>query len=206
MKRVLNIALFQLIFCLSYAQSNKIIEKSKVTTTTVDENCYYKYDMSPVTGTVIGHHENGQLKVKATYKDGIPDSLYKEWWDNGQLKLEMTYKNGKRNGLFRHWNDKGGPLSKRTYVNGKINGISKAWFYDGSLWSVGNYIHGEEEGVHKMWTYDDNDSHILWSLKTYKNGQLDGESKFWDDKTGELIWIRIYKGGKLVEETKYKYK
>jgi len=177
------------------------IEESKVTT--VDEKCYYKYDMSPVTGTVIGHHENGQLKVKATYKDGIRDGSYKLWWNNGRLKLEMTYKNGKENGLRKYWNDKGGLGSTMTYVNGKINGISKSWFYDGNLWGVGEYILGKEEGVHKMWTYDDNNSYILWSLYTYKNGQLDGESKLWHDETGKLIWIRIYKSGKLVKETNY---
>ena len=182
----------------------EVIEESKVTTTTVDEKCYYKYDMSPVTGTVIGHHENGQLKVKATYKDGIPDGLYKQWRENGRLRFEMTYKNGKRNGLFRSWNYGGGLYSKRIYVNGDIDGISNAWFYDGILSITGNYLNGKKEGVHKIWSLEDHS--ILWSLDTYKNGQKDGESKFWDSKTGELIYIRIYKGGKLVEETKYKYK
>jgi antitoxin component YwqK of YwqJK toxin-antitoxin module len=200
MKKVLSIVLFQLIFCLSYAQSNKIIDGDKVTT--VDEKCFYKYDMSLVTGTVMGHYKNGQLKIKATYKDGIPDGLYKEWWENGRLKLEMTYKNGERNGLFRSWNYRGGLMGKRTYVKGDIDGITNGWFYDGRLSSTGNYINGKKEGVHKMWSYEDHS--ILWSLETYKNGQLDGESKFWDDKTGELIRIRIYKGGKLVKETKYK--
>ena len=46
-------------------------------------------------GVVEKYFDNGQLKLRANYKDGKLNGLVETWYSNGQLELRATYKNGK---------------------------------------------------------------------------------------------------------------
>ena len=37
-------------------------------------------------GLVETFHENGQLRLRGNYKNGIEDGLYETYYDNGQLQ------------------------------------------------------------------------------------------------------------------------
>ncbi len=40
------------------------------------------------------YYDNGQLWVKATYKDGKKEGLWEYYLEDGQLKFKRTYKGG----------------------------------------------------------------------------------------------------------------
>ena len=44
-------------------------------------------------GTYVTYNENGNIKVKATYKDDKLDGPYIEYDENGNIKIEKNYKN-----------------------------------------------------------------------------------------------------------------
>jgi len=50
-------------------------------------------------------HNNGQLRVKGTYKDGDWDGPFEHYYENGELMEKGTYKDGKKCG---EWLEFGG--------------------------------------------------------------------------------------------------
>ena len=61
-------------------------------------------------------HENGQLKMEGTYKDGKRDGLMRSWHENGRLRYEYTYKDGKYDGRSRLWVEDGQPQTVPTGI------------------------------------------------------------------------------------------
>lgn len=52
-------------------------------------------EQTPFTGLAIYHYDNGQIREKSHYKDGLLDGeciIYKE---NGEVRVKYNYKDGK---------------------------------------------------------------------------------------------------------------
>lgn len=72
---------------------------------------YYKG--TPFSGTLLnGHHENGQLKEKGTFKDGKPNRPYETYYENGQLREKGTLKDEIPNGPHE-WYYENGQLKEK---------------------------------------------------------------------------------------------
>lgn len=65
------------------------------------------------------YYENGQLKEKCTYKDGLQDGLCEQYNKNGQLSAKYTYRSGILNGPCEFYQE-GRLFQKRFYVDGQI--------------------------------------------------------------------------------------
>lgn len=51
-------------------------------------------------------YDNGQLAIQATYsKDNKRDGLTKEWYENGNLKSKTSYVDGLIDGDMKEWYD-----------------------------------------------------------------------------------------------------
>lgn len=71
-----------------------------------------------------------------TYKEKIPDGLYKEYYHNGQLEHKGTYLNGKRHGYSEFYHKSTATLTIAicgNYVNGKLDGLFKFYNFEGKL-------------------------------------------------------------------------
>ena len=77
------------------------------------------------------HWNGGQKKKEETYKDGIKDGLYTEWFDNGQKYWEVTYKDGKLDGLLTSWYANGQKKWEATFRGGEFIS-SKCWDWNGN--------------------------------------------------------------------------
>ena len=55
---------------------------------------YKPNDDEPYTGRVFDLYEDGQKKLKGSYKDGLRNRKWTFWYENGQKMGEKTYKNG----------------------------------------------------------------------------------------------------------------
>lgn len=158
--------LFIIIFCLySCTGKEKIINHDDITI--VDDIAYFKYDMSLVTG-MVKKMDNNYVKYEGTFdngkkvgahktwfakedriqfinywKNGIKDSIDRQYYLNGQLWFEGIYYNGKENGAFRTWYINGKPKSVEYYLEGKPDGVWKNWDENGELNSEIKYKDGE---------------------------------------------------------------
>jgi len=146
-------------------------------------------------------HDNGQMFMRTTFKDGKMKGLREEWYNNGKLYSRTTYKDGERNGLYEEWHNNGQMRLRATYKDGKINGLYERWYDNGKLKMRVTYKDGEMNGLYEEW----NDNGKLEMRITYKDSKMNGLSEGWDSN-GQMLWRTTYKDGKengLSEEWRY---
>lgn len=80
---------------------------------------YVINEEKPFSGKMTGFHKNGKQSAEATYTNGIPQGMFRQWYENGQLKTEVNLVNGQMDGLLRMWQEDGQLTAETVYVNGK---------------------------------------------------------------------------------------
>ena len=148
---------------------------------------YKKFSDAPFNGEVTGRlqgrmkngkkygpwnnfHENGQLNIKGTYKDGKWDGpWFRYYHKNGQLMQKGTYKDGKEDGPWVGYYRNGQLSGRVTYKDGKQVGLGVSYYENGQLWSKGHYKNGEKDGT---WVWYNLDG-TMWreGTGTFKNGK-----------------------------------
>ncbi len=135
---------------------------------------YKKYTELPFTGKTTG-------QFQGTYKNGILNGPYTEFYESGKLKLKGIYKNGKKEGFwFLYYysvkpkklpndNDVETKVCEKVfYENNELNGPFSKSYDNDFIFEEGNYLNGKLDGIIK--TYDE-----VYNKKTkYKNGLKDG--------------------------------
>ena len=66
------------------------------------------------------YYENGQLKAKGNYKDGLDDGLYEAYYENGQLQEKGNFKDGKPDGLYEAYKKNGAFWFKQNFKDGGL--------------------------------------------------------------------------------------
>lgn len=74
----------------------------------------------PFTGSVTSYHENGQKKNMGTYKKGLKEGLFEEFFSNGQLLSSVNYFMGGKEGVEKKYYENGQLDIKDNYENGKF--------------------------------------------------------------------------------------
>jgi len=110
-----------------------------------DDLLYAKGAKKPFTGSHKLYHDNGQIRMDATFKNGEKDGVEKQWHDNGEKFLEVSYKHNKAAGLCTYYHDNG---------NKQVEGM---------------YKNGNQEGV---WSYYDENGKKLSKSDVFKDGEL----------------------------------
>ena len=67
------------------------------------------------TGVVETAYPDDSTATSTTYVDGIPNGLYRAYWDNGSLKEEGAYLGGRTAGTWRYFAPDGSPLAIRQF-------------------------------------------------------------------------------------------
>ena len=83
-------------------------------------------------GPLILFHDDGTIREKLIYKDGLKEGLRETFHKNGKLFEKETYKNGKLENIFQGY-----------YANGKL-------WWEG--YAVNNLRHGEIKAFNKTGT------------------------------------------------------
>jgi antitoxin component YwqK of YwqJK toxin-antitoxin module len=180
----------------------------------------------------VEYHDNGNVYVKGQKNSGGQEEGIWEWFfENGNIRLRTPFKEGKEDGIeeffykngnitkTRLWKD--GKLIEETkpkltlyieyYDNGnvRIKGQKNSkgqrggiweWFYRNGniLWRT-SYKDGKKDGIEEFFYENGN-----ISMRTpYKEGWIDGIQTFYDEQ-GNITETRLWKDGKLIEETKPK--
>jgi antitoxin component YwqK of YwqJK toxin-antitoxin module len=145
--------------------SPNVIDFSEITI--VDDVCYYKRDMSKVTGKVIKHHNDGTLEQEFESISGHKDKVERYWHKNGQLSDEINWSNNAKNGVEKSWY-KNGQLKDEIHWNGGLkNGFKRHWHDNGQLAWESSFINGKQDGVYREWRRGG----MLCTEWTYKDGK-----------------------------------
>ena len=65
--------------------------------------------------------KNGQKAYEKTYRNGIKNGKWIEWFENGQKAYEKTYKEGKEDGLRISWNENGDKVYEEKIIDGIVS-------------------------------------------------------------------------------------
>lgn len=182
----------------------------------------------PYSGPFFTLHDNGELKSEGNLKKGNLDDAFKEYSESGQILTDVTYKNGILNGPYKEYFNylKGLVSEKGTYKNGKKDGPYTAFGLDSEVVWEGTYDNGKSDAA----KYDELDrkNGIIYLKNTNKpySGPyieegitlffLDGKQRILKRDWGSGSSFESYKDGKedglfleyengiLLTETNYK--
>ena len=94
-------------------------------------------------------HDNGEIYLEYTMRDGIKDGACKKWYDNGKIEILYHYSKGKLHGNQKKWHSNGIQRGDWNYQNDKLHGLSQEWDPNGKIKFTKIYDNGtliSEEG------------------------------------------------------------
>jgi antitoxin component YwqK of YwqJK toxin-antitoxin module len=112
------------------------------------------------------YYRNGKPKIVASYKDGIPEGIRREYDAEGNVVRSYIFKagiiigegivdpSGLRQGAWKEFYDGGELYGEGNYTDGKKTGPWKFYYKDGKNEQIGTYNNvGKPDGVWK-WFYE----------------------------------------------------
>ena len=98
------------------------------------DSIYYEVNSNtPFTGSVMEYYENGQLKFRENYKNGIVDGPHEWFHKNGQLDERGNYKNGKEDGVWEKYYENGELEERDNWKEGEQDGLWEYFNENGQL-------------------------------------------------------------------------
>jgi antitoxin component YwqK of YwqJK toxin-antitoxin module len=129
---------------------------------------------------------------------------YVEYWKNGQMKIRAAFKNGRADGHIHGWYENGCDAFKGHFCEGVKQGIHMAFFPpargNGPTVNYGRFLIYDETGKPHGEQITSYLSGHLETITRYKNGLLEGETGIYADKGKGLIEKRIYEKGILIDQ------
>ncbi len=94
--------------------------------------------------------DEGVLKSREVYQNGIKHGASTSYYDSGALLREEYYVHGKKEGEFKEFFENGRLRSSRMHANDSFHGEVKIFEQDGAYSVKGQYVNGKKDGV---WIY-----------------------------------------------------
>ncbi len=91
-------------------------------------------------------HEDGQMKSRGEYKDGMEIGIHKTWFYNGNLRKMAEFENGKIVNFYYRYHLNGMIGSKAIYENNEQVGIETIFYDNGAIKSEIEYKDGGRSG------------------------------------------------------------
>ena len=151
-------------------------------------------------GSLILFHDDGAIKEKLIYKDGLKEGSRETFHKNGQLFEKETYKNGKLESIFQGYYDNGKLWWEGYAIDNLRHGEIKAFNKTGTLKYKGHYRDNLKQG---LWKYFDESGEINkketeFYLKFHRefrknhdlNSALNINSSLWSEFS---VWVFVRK-------------
>jgi hypothetical protein len=122
-------------------------------------------------GEWVYWYPNGQKKLRAYYKLGIPHGRWMMWDETGTLRLQGRYSLGKAVGKWTLYYASGRKQHEGRFSNNLEVGHWIFWYPNGQKSMDGNYKYGE---FHGTWSFYTPDGKVAFMAK-YKLGRLVGK-------------------------------
>lgn len=149
------------------------------------------------------YHKNGRVAISATYYEGRPDGLRRDFdttgkitngylYENGWLRFEgITDLNGLRQGLWKEYYPTGELRSKGKYKNSRPIGEWNFYFTDKTVEITGSYDSKGKKIGEWLWFYPTGDT---MTVANYEDGELEGRYVEYGDE-GKVITLGQYVAG-----------
>lgn len=141
------------------------------------------------------YYPDGQVRIVATYKDGVPEGVRREFNEEGEIEKAYIFKNGivigegilttqgEKDGFWKEYYDDGKLKAEGRYEKDRRIGEWKFYHKNGKLEQIGTYNDdGRYDGRWK-WYYNDGD---LLREESYYNGLADGLMTEYDED-GQIV-------------------
>ena len=99
----------------------------------------------PFTGVGFRLHENGELKLECTFKDGLKHGKYEQFYENGKVKLETYFEEDKQDGLTKEYHENGVLYIESNWKEGKLDELIKEYNENGELKTATYFKDGDVE-------------------------------------------------------------
>jgi antitoxin component YwqK of YwqJK toxin-antitoxin module len=129
----------------------------------IRESGNYKQDAK--TGVWNYWYQNGNLHYQENMKEGrrVLEGSIVFYYPNGNKKKELSYKNGLPNGMWRTWYEGGNLKTEGEYIKGEEEGVFIVNFNNGKLMRKEHFVKGKRKG--DLYIYDKKGA--LINKKTY---------------------------------------
>ncbi|MCS5421444.1 toxin-antitoxin system YwqK family antitoxin [Psychrilyobacter sp. S5] len=132
-----------LIISISLMSYGKTIDKEQLQTR---NGVYFETNQeTPYTGEAIAYYENGKIKFKGSYKDGLRKGEWIAYNENGKIKAKANFKDGGKKGEWIAYNENGKIEGKGNYKDGGKKGEWVTYNETGKIEGKGNYKDGEKK-------------------------------------------------------------
>lgn len=157
------------------------------------------------------YHPNGKVAIAATYHNGIPDGVRRDFdstgkiingyfYEEGWLRYEgITDLNGYRQGIWKEYYPTGELRSKGKYKNSRPVGEWNFYFTDKSIEITGSYDSKGKKLGEWIWFYPSGDT---MTVANYEDGELEGRFVEYDEDL-KVVTLGQYTAG--FEEGVWKY-
>jgi len=161
------------------------------------------------------YYPGGQVKTIASYKDGVPEGVRREYSEDGIIKMAYIFskgviigegimnEEGAKDGVWKEYFSNGNLRAEGKYKDGKRIGGWKFYHENGNLEQTGNYNdYGELDGTWR-WYYTSGE---LLREESYFTGLADGHMIEYSEE-GDVItegdYIEGYEDGLWIFESEY---
>lgn len=194
--------------CITRKNEEEIIKK-----------CVLKNDTTYVHGPMEKYYLNGQLKVKAMYRNNVPDGKAIAYYENGVRKHEYLFDMGEMVHFIKYF-ENGNVFKESEYKNG-TRIISHVYEYDGTkdktfqFDMMGNVrkLHGYDanENLSLTWIYKEETDTIEWVLTEFSkeinyyqsSGVVKDSVSFDDNYKKHGIYRAYHANGNLKTDGQY---
>ncbi|VAW71701.1 hypothetical protein MNBD_GAMMA12-25 [hydrothermal vent metagenome] len=156
-----------------------------------------QYTKGRLHGIVIQYNENGRLWKSISYKNGILDGLYKEYFDikNKIISTSGNYTNGKRQGIWTYYYSASRVWKRSAYIKGNLHGNHIFYYPSGRVLKTMTYLANKLHGKFEIFSDRKHKSKLLTGQ--YRNNFRTGKWLYWypDGKTANKIVY--YKKGSI---------
>ena len=200
-KHLLPISIIIIFSCSKPINEKSLVERNGV--------IYPLNSDKPFSGKFFSVYENRQKKKKGSFKEGVLNGNYTEWFSNGQKKLFIKYKDTKI--LHRSdWNRDGTASINYQNLLGKGKWLYKKGDeapYSGGVYDIhSNGVRNKEgmiiNGIPEGFFYHFNENGIKVKETFYTKGKYNGIQKSWYEN-GQISSERLYENGVFVSSLFY---
>ena len=138
--------------------------------------------------------EEGILRLRVYYKEGIFNGPINEWHPIGKIMTEGSYMDGKKEGQWTTWDDRGTQRERIHYKGDRRDGPFTMSYPAGTV--EGSYVHGRRHGRWTWYTTDGRQDKVI----EYRHDVMTKLVALLDDQGRETVLpdgeIDVWKAGK----------
>ena len=151
----------------------------------------------PFTGVATSFYYNGRIEKKISFKDGLAQGAYEEYYNNRTSQLSQrgmkSIDGAWSDGVYEAWHENGELEFKARFTKGQIvDGVYTSYHMNGAIWGVETYKNGQLNGPFQIF---DDKGHLV-SEGAWKNGEWHGTVRVYN-RNGDVEKEQIYVEGRL---------